>query len=177
MLRKAGRLFAVVAMVAFIVDGGESLAQRKSRAAKKSRASAQATKRGKSTRSTKRGKSAAAKRGKSSRGRVAKRRSRRKRGGTLNASRAPATSIPQERVTEIQAALIRAGYLEGPPTAEYDEATTNAMKRFQGAHSLPRTGLPSAATLKILGVPKNSGDGYSAPIKSVEGHDPPRGGF
>ena len=42
-----------------------------------------------------------------------------------------------------------------------------AMKQFQGANRLPTTGLPSAHTLKRLGVAKRSNDGYAVPIKSV----------
>lgn len=186
-MSKVSRACLAITLIAFMIEAADSFAQRKTGGAKKSRASARVTKRGKSTRATKRARSTnarkrgkaagVAKRGKSTRGKVSRRGGRRRSRRTLNASRPPAASIPQERVTEIQVALIRAGYLEGPATTQYDEATTNAMKRFQSAHSLPRTGLPSAAALKLLGVPKDSGDGYSAPVKRVEGHVPPGGSF
>ena len=75
--------------------------------------------------------------------------------------------IPTERVTEIQGALIKSGYLEGPPTGQYDANTIEAMKEFQAANSLPASGAPSAHALKKLGVSKTSNDGYSVPVKSV----------
>lgn len=80
----------------------------------------------------------------------------------------PASSgIPSERATEIQRALIKAGYMDGPPSGQYDDATTQAMKQYQSANGLPQTGLPSAALLKKLGVPKRSNDGYAVPVNTV----------
>jgi peptidoglycan hydrolase-like protein with peptidoglycan-binding domain len=63
--------------------------------------------------------------------------------------------------------LIKAGYMEGPASGQYDEATIEAMKQFQADNGLPQTGLPSAALLKKLGVPKRSNDGYAVPVNSV----------
>ena len=80
--------------------------------------------------------------------------------------RQASTGIPAERVTEIQRALIKMGYLEGPASGQYDDATVDAMKQFQGANQLPATGMPSAHALKRLGVPKRSNDGYAVPVKS-----------
>ena len=80
----------------------------------------------------------------------------------------PASSgIPSERATEIQRALIKAGYMDGPPSGQYDDATTQAMKQYQSANGLPQTGLPSAPSLKKLGVPKRSSDGYAVPVNTV----------
>jgi peptidoglycan hydrolase-like protein with peptidoglycan-binding domain len=78
-----------------------------------------------------------------------------------------ASGIPSDRVIEIQTALIKAGQFEGPATGQYDEATAEAMKRFQVLNGLPATGLPSAHTLKKLGVSKRSNDGYAVPVKRV----------
>ncbi len=86
----------------------------------------------------------------------------------------PAPGIPTERVTEIQNALIKAGYLDGPASGQYDDATTEAMKEFQAANGLPQTGLPSAIALKRLGVPKRSNDGYAVPVNSVSETDKKR---
>lgn len=83
------------------------------------------------------------------------------------APRSLASGIPTQRVTEIQEALIKQGYLVGPASGLYDESTSQAMKQFQGANRLPTTGLPSAHTLKRLGVAKRSNDGYAVPVKSV----------
>jgi peptidoglycan hydrolase-like protein with peptidoglycan-binding domain len=78
-------------------------------------------------------------------------------------------------VSEIQGALIKLGYLEGPATGQYDDNTSAAMKQFQADNKLPQTGQPSAHTLKRLGVSKTGGDGYSVPVVKVsEGEKKPR---
>ena len=79
----------------------------------------------------------------------------------------PAPGIPSERVTEIQNALIKAGYLDGPPSGQYDEPTIGAMKQFQSKSGLPGNGMPSALALKKLGVSKRTNDGYAVPVTSV----------
>lgn len=79
----------------------------------------------------------------------------------------PAPGIPPERVTEIQNALIKAGFMDGPPTGQYDDATIDAIKDYQARNGLSQTGLPSAPLLKKLGVPKRSNDGYAVPVTSV----------
>jgi len=79
----------------------------------------------------------------------------------------PAPGISTERVTEIQSALIKAGYLDGPASGQYDEPTIDGMKKFQARNGLPATGMPSAPALKKLGVSKRSNDGYAVPVTSV----------
>jgi hypothetical protein len=83
------------------------------------------------------------------------------------APRPTGSGIPSERVTEIQNALIKAGYLEGPASGQYDDATIQAMKQFQAANGFSETGSPSAPALKKLGVAKRSNDGYAMPVNSV----------
>jgi hypothetical protein len=82
--------------------------------------------------------------------------------------------IPAERVTEIQNALIKAGYLQGPASGQYDDDTVQAMKQFQAANRLAGSGVPSASTLKRLGVPKRSNDGYAVPVNRVSENDKKR---
>jgi hypothetical protein len=79
----------------------------------------------------------------------------------------PAPGIPAERVTQIQNALIKAGYMDGPASGLYDDVTIDAMKQFQAKNGLSQTGLPSAPLLKKLGVPKGSNDGYAVPVNRV----------
>jgi hypothetical protein len=74
------------------------------------------------------------------------------------------TGIPADRITEIQRALIKSGYLTGDPSGQYDSATSAAMKQFQMGNGFRASGLPSAESLKRLGVAKNSNDGYAVPI-------------
>jgi peptidoglycan hydrolase-like protein with peptidoglycan-binding domain len=80
-------------------------------------------------------------------------------------SRQSGSGIPTERVTEIQNALIKLGYLDAPPSSQYDDATTDAMKEFQADNKIPATGLPSALALQKLGVRKRSEDSDAIPIK------------
>ncbi|HVF88907.1 MAG TPA: peptidoglycan-binding protein [Blastocatellia bacterium] len=80
--------------------------------------------------------------------------------------RVVASGIQSDRVIEIQNALMKAGVYEGPSTGQYDETTSAAMKRFQVSNGLPATGLPSAHTLKKLGVSKRSNDGYAVPVNT-----------
>ncbi len=188
-------VYIIASALILISAAADTSAQRKSRGGKKS-SSASAKKSGsrKATRAKSDGKKSA--RGKSSsksgreRRAVAKR-GRRERGRTRYASRrakAPLRassereadgqepSAPQprivtggiqsDRVTEIQNALMKAGAFEGPSTGLYDEMTSAAMKKFQVNNGLPATGLPSAHTLKKLGVSKRSNDGYAVQVTS-----------
>ena len=80
--------------------------------------------------------------------------------------RAVISSIPIERVAEIQTALIKQGYLQGEATGIYDDSTKAAMKKFQTAHNLQASGLPSAHALKRLGVSKRGNSLSQAPVKT-----------
>jgi putative peptidoglycan binding protein len=86
----------------------------------------------------------------------------------------PSPGITAERAAEIQGALIKAGYMDAPASGTYDEATIEAMKKFQAANGMSQTGLPSAPLLKKLGVPKRSNDGYAVPVNSVSQTDKKR---
>ena len=77
-------------------------------------------------------------------------------------------------MTEIQNALIKAGYMQAPASGQYDEATTLATKKYQAANGLPPTGLPSAPLLKKLGVAKRTNDGYAVPVNAVTGSEKKR---
>ena len=108
-----------------------------------------------------------------------KRRSRRSyEPSTVIASGSPRPSpgIPTERITEIQTALIKAGFMDGPASGLYDDPTIEAMKQFQSKNGLSQTGLPSARLLKKLGVAKRSNDGYAVPVKSVSENERKRPG-
>jgi len=63
--------------------------------------------------------------------------------------------------------LIKAGFMDGPATGQYDDATVDAIKQYQGQNGMPQTGLPSAPFLKRLGVSKRSNDGYAVPVNAV----------
>jgi putative peptidoglycan binding protein len=161
--------------LALAIAGADVIASPKSRSSRGSRSKSS---RGKSTRETakkskrdKRGRERASVRGKRGR-RLANSRRGRRRGSYPQAVSEPgltrpAAGISSERATEIQNALIKAGYLDAPASGQYDDTTIDAMKQYQSANRLPVTGLPSAAVLKKLGVSKRSNDGYAVPVNSV----------
>lgn len=60
--------------------------------------------------------------------------------------------LQPERITEIQQALTRAGYLNQEPTGKWDDPTRDAMRRYQEANGFPNTGLPEAKSLMKLGL-------------------------
>jgi Putative peptidoglycan binding domain len=61
-------------------------------------------------------------------------------------------SIDQARTLEIQQALIREHYLDGEATGEWDQATRDALTRFQGDNHWQIKILPDARALIKLGL-------------------------
>ena len=55
-----------------------------------------------------------------------------------------------EKVTWIQTRLIELGYMEGDPTGTFDDATENALMKFQRQHSLLVTGMADRQTMAAL---------------------------
>ena len=76
------------------------------------------------------------------------------------------------RVTQIQTALISKGFLVGPPNGVYDQPTFQAMAAFQARNGWNAVGVPTADSLKALGVPKTSGRTYMTPSRVVEATAP-----
>ena len=153
----------------FLLTGLEAIADAKSTADRRTQRSVKRKSTKSSsrrlTRSGRRGRYRATVRGR--RGRFARRRGRRRINvvsDSASSMRQSGAGIPTERVTEIQGALIKFGYLEGPASGQYNDATVAAMKQFQTDNKLSATGLPSAHSLKKLGVSKRSNDGYAAPV-------------
>ena len=57
-----------------------------------------------------------------------------------------------QRVEEIQRALIQGGELHQEPTGTWDEATRDAMKRYQERRGFNATGLPDSKSLMEMGL-------------------------
>lgn len=57
-----------------------------------------------------------------------------------------------QRVQEIQRALMAAGELHEEPTGTWDQATSEAMKRYQERHGFNATGLPDSKSLMEMGL-------------------------
>jgi peptidoglycan hydrolase-like protein with peptidoglycan-binding domain len=77
---------------------------------------------------------------------------RRQRLPRSSRARLAALHLDPQRVEEIQQALIREGFLKGPATGTWDDATRDAMRRYQSNNGFSATGLPDAKSLMKLGL-------------------------
>jgi len=164
------RTFVCILVLLLTFATADAAAAKKSRSKSSTRSQAKRDSgRGRSTQArsarNKRANKTVASRGK--RGRRGRSRSGGESQTVATGSTRPTPGIPPERVSEIQTALIKAGFLDGPASGLYDDATIDAIKQYQGQYGMPQTGLPSAPFLKKLGVSKRSNDGYSVPVNSV----------
>ena len=57
-----------------------------------------------------------------------------------------------ERTKQIQQALAQAGYLHEQPSGKWDDATHEAMRRYEADNGFTPTGLPEAKALMKLGL-------------------------
>jgi len=105
---------------------------------------------------------------------------RRRRTPKSSRQRLAALRLDPERVAEIQQALIREGYLKVSATGAWDEATREAMRRYQADNGFSATGLPDAKSLMKLGLGphplpedvKPAASAQAAVVPAVEsGHD------
>ena len=90
-----------------------------------------------------------------------------------------------DRVSGVQRSLHQRGYYRGQVSGRYDEATSQALTRFQSAHGLNHGGYMSLDTLSALGEPGGyarsggyersysspTGYGYASKSYSTEGYD------
>jgi len=60
--------------------------------------------------------------------------------------------IQEDRAREIQTALAREGYLKGEPSGTWDQATKDAMVRYQADHGWQTKTLPDSRALIQLGL-------------------------
>jgi peptidoglycan hydrolase-like protein with peptidoglycan-binding domain len=67
-----------------------------------------------------------------------------------------------ERINEIQEALAKGGVFTGTPSGKWDDATIDAMKKFQSANGLNPSGKLDAPTLQKLGLGSETA-GLAAP--------------
>ncbi len=78
--------------------------------------------------------------------------------------RAGQMSPTPERYREIQEALSRTGYLEGPATGVWDARSTESLKRFQEAQNLKPDGKLDSLSLIALGLgPKREAQARLSP--------------
>ena len=93
---------------------------------------------------------------------------RRKSKATARGQKSPTP----DRIREIQSALNREGAFGGQPTGKWDDATVNAMKKFQENQGLNPTGKMDAVTLNKLGLGSDTA-GKGAPIPTASPTAPP----
>src|SRR5579864_8174985 len=78
-------------------------------------------------------------------------------------SRQSSQKVPtSDRITEIQSALARVGYLQGDPTGKWDSTTVAAMQKFQSSNGLEANGKLDALSHQKLGLGSDIA-GVSAP--------------
>ncbi len=78
----------------------------------------------------------------------------------------PAQMAPTPaRISEIQAALAKAGTYQGDPNGRWDAPTIDAYSHFQSSHGLTATGKLDALTLQKLGLGSEVA-GRAAPLPS-----------
>jgi peptidoglycan hydrolase-like protein with peptidoglycan-binding domain len=71
-------------------------------------------------------------------------------------------AIQGDRAREIQAALIREGYMKGEPSGVWDQATRDAMTRYQADHGWQTKTLPDSRALIQLGLGPSHEDTVNA---------------
>jgi hypothetical protein len=72
--------------------------------------------------------------------------------GKHNSLRHETSTMPSERATEIQTALIQRGYLTGQPNGTWDAASIASMQRFQADNGWQSKLTPDARALIKLGL-------------------------
>jgi peptidoglycan hydrolase-like protein with peptidoglycan-binding domain len=71
-----------------------------------------------------------------------------------------------DRIKEIQTALQKDGAYQGEPNGKWDDATAEAMKKYQDKNGLSPTGKIDALTLEKLGLGSDTA-GKGAPVPAA----------
>jgi hypothetical protein len=76
-----------------------------------------------------------------------------------------------DRIKEIQAALQKDGSYQGEPNGKWDDASVEAMKKYQGKNGISPTGKIDALTLNKLGLGSDTA-GKGAPVPAASSSTP-----
>jgi hypothetical protein len=76
-------------------------------------------------------------------------------------------SITPDRATEIQTALIKAGYMTGQPTGTWDATSEQAMQKMQSDNGWQTKITPDSRALIKLGLGPNSTTSETATSEST----------
>lgn len=91
-----------------------------------------------------------------------------KNGKTVTSHRDRGQKAPTpDRVSEIQTALAKNGAYAGTPNGKWDDATVDAMRKFQATHGLNASGKLDARTLQQLGLGSQTA-GIAPPTPSTK---------
>jgi Putative peptidoglycan binding domain len=85
-------------------------------------------------------------------------------------------AIDTNRAREIQAALVRAHYLDGAPTGTWDARSKAAMEKFQGDNGWQTKKIPDARALIKLGLGPDHSDLINPNTASIATPDTVKGG-
>ena len=66
--------------------------------------------------------------------------------------RGPVFRASKDQITQAQAILKQRGFYSGDTTGKLDQATRDALKKYQGAEGLKVTGTLNAATLQKMNI-------------------------
>jgi peptidoglycan hydrolase-like protein with peptidoglycan-binding domain len=78
------------------------------------------------------------------------------------------TAPTPDRVREIQTALQKDGSYEGEPNGKWDDATAEAMRKYQDKNGISPTGKIDAISLYKLGLGSDTA-GKGAPVPATSG--------
>ena len=79
-----------------------------------------------------------------------------------------AMSIDSERATQIQAALIKAGYMTGTPSGTWDAQTQAAMEKLQSDNGWQTKLVPDSRAIIKLGLGSSTSQAILSPSTSAE---------
>ncbi len=79
-------------------------------------------------------------------------------------------AIDSDRATQIQAALIKNGYMTGTPSGRWDAESQEAMQRLQGAQGWQTKLTPDSRALILLGLGPNTGQ--TSTVSEVRTQEP-----
>jgi len=78
------------------------------------------------------------------------------------------TAIDSPRATEIQTALIKAGYMSGSPSGQWDASSEAAMKKLQGDNGWQTKLTPDSRALIKLGLGPKAEAGVESDASSTQ---------
>lgn len=85
---------------------------------------------------------------------------------------APQRAIDDTRATQIQTALIQAGYLSGDASGRWDSSTEAAMQKFQADNGWQTKLIPDSRAIIKLGLgPNNGAEGEAASPSTSQSSD------